>query len=219
MKKIITSYSPIEAYLYDRFIAPSVLRVSEGMIEGFANQIPRNASLLDVGCGGGQIAIKISLMRGDLKVTGLDLSAGQVRRAGKRARAGGVGTDFIKGDAMSLPFHDGEFDIVYSIGSIKHWPDMKSGLAQCLRVLKPGGFLMIAEIDRDCPRAAASAFISELKYPFFMKKMALNFFLETVAGGSIGIADAGKIVSGLNVSEFDTAIMLDGLCWVMTVVK
>jgi ubiquinone/menaquinone biosynthesis C-methylase UbiE len=219
MKKIITRYSPIEAYVYDRFIAPGVARVSGDMITGFAERVPQNASLLDVGCGGGQIAIKISIMRSDLKVTGLDLSAGQIRRAGKRSAKAGTRNVFIKGDAMSLPFNDAEFDIVYSIGSIKHWPDMKAGLAQCLRVLRPGGVLMVAEIDRDCPRAAASGFISELGFPFFIKKWSLEYFLETVSGGSIGIGDARKIVSGLNVSEFDAAIMLEGLCWVMVAVK
>ena len=219
MKRHITRYSPIEAYVYDRFIAPVVVGISGDMVAKFAKQTPQNASLLDVGCGGGQFAIEISLLRNDLKVTGLDLSAGQIRRAGKRAIAANVSSVFIKGDAMSLPFEDESFDIVYSIGSIKHWPDMKAGLAQCLRVLKPGGILMIVEIDKDCPRAVASAFISKLKYPFFIKKRALEFFLETVSGGSIGIVDARKIVSVLNVSKFDTAIMLDGLCWVMMAVK
>ena len=219
MKRIITRYNRLEAYVYDRFIAPVVVEISSNMVADMAKQIPQNASLLDVGCGGGQFAIQISLIRNDLKVTGLDLSPQQIKRAGKRALAAGVSSVFIKGDVVSLPFDDERFDIVYSIGSIKHWPDMKAGLAQCLRVLKPGGILMIVEVDKDCPRVVASEFISKLKYPFFIKKRALKFYLETVSGGSIGIGDVRKIAAALNVLKFDTAIMFEGLCWVMVAEK
>jgi ubiquinone/menaquinone biosynthesis C-methylase UbiE len=221
MKRTITRYTPLEAYFYDRFVAPVVVEISGDIVADMAKQIPQSLSLLDVGCGGGQLAIELAMLRDDLAITGLDLSAGQIKRARKRASLSVVSVDFVEGDAMNLPFEDAGFDIVFSISSIKHWPDMKAGLAQCIRVLKPGGVLMIAEVDKECPRAVALKLIEKLKYPFFIfiKKRALKFYLETVSGGSIGIGDIKKIAATLKVSKYDTAMMLDGLCWVMMAEK
>jgi ubiquinone/menaquinone biosynthesis C-methylase UbiE len=219
VKRVITRYSWLEAYLYDRFIAPVVMEISRELSEEFAGQVPENAEVLDVGCGGGQFAIQLSELRNDVNVTGLDLSPGQIRRARKRAKRAGVNTRFVEGSALNLPFENEGFHIVYSMGSIKHWPDMTEGLRECLRVLKKGGILMVSEVDSNCPEDVALSFVSKWKFPFMMKKRALRFFQDSVSGGSIGIEDAGEMAACLDVSKAEVSLILDGFSWVLVAIK
>lgn len=52
------------------------------------------------------------------------------------------------GAAEAMPFPDGRFDLVVSTLSLHHWLDAKAGLAEMLRVLKPGGQAGIYDVPR-----------------------------------------------------------------------
>ena len=73
-------------------------------------EIGRNKSLkiIDVGCGTGRHSIELA-KRG-YKITGIDLSESQLKRAREKAKEAGVAIDFQKHDARNLPF-EGEFDL------------------------------------------------------------------------------------------------------------
>jgi len=96
--------------------------------------------VLDVGCGTG-FATEGLLERVD-RVHGLDQSVHQMEKAwkkfGKRGRV-----RFYRGDAERLPFKDDSFDLVWSSGSIEYWPDPVAALAECRRITKPGGQVLI----------------------------------------------------------------------------
>jgi sterol 24-C-methyltransferase len=98
------------------------------------------ASVLDVGCGTGAVALAIA-RRAGARVTGIDLVPRHV--AGARARAAQAGlqdrTTFLEGDATALPFPDASFDHVYAIESAYHAADKPRFYAECARVLRPGG--------------------------------------------------------------------------------
>ncbi|MGH3641775.1 MAG: class I SAM-dependent methyltransferase, partial [Mycobacterium sp.] len=123
-------------------------------------------SVLEVGCGGGQLACRLTEHHPGLRVTGVDLAVEQVERATRRAntlpadRRGRL--DFQTASALELPFRDNSFDAAVSIGSIKHWPDQARGLREMVRVLKDGGLIVVAELDRggrsDDIRALARTF-------------------------------------------------------------
>ena len=55
--------------------------------------------------------------------------------------------EFIVAGAEELPFPDASFDRVWSIHAFHHWEDQTKGLAECRRVLRPGGRLLIIESD------------------------------------------------------------------------
>jgi cyclopropane fatty-acyl-phospholipid synthase-like methyltransferase len=84
---IAAPYSSVESLIYDRVIAPAVLAMGERIAGELAGQIADDAQVLDVGCGGGHLALDIAARRARAQVTGLDLSAEQVARAAARAAA------------------------------------------------------------------------------------------------------------------------------------
>jgi len=68
----------------------------------------KTKKILDIGCGTGRHSIELT-KRG-YTVTGVDLSASQLKRAMEKAQEAGVTIDFQKQDARNLPF-DGQFDL------------------------------------------------------------------------------------------------------------
>lgn len=106
--------------------------------------------ILDVGCGTGFIPGVLAdlLAPGDLLV-GLDQSAGMLARA--RAKVGGDGRcRLVRGDAAGLPLRPGSVDLVTVNSFLHHVCDYRAVLREIDRVLRPGGYLVLAhEPDRD----------------------------------------------------------------------
>jgi SAM-dependent methyltransferase len=107
---------------------------------------PDGARVLEVGCGPGRLSIRLAQRYG-LAVTGLDLDPAMIERAranaGRLREGGEPGPSFLVGDAASLQFPDGSFDLVVSTLSMHHWADQAAGLAEIGRVLRPGGRALV----------------------------------------------------------------------------
>ena len=100
--------------------------------------------VLDVGCGTG-FATE-GLLRETERVYGLDQSPHQLSKAYRKFGKRGP-VQFHMGDAERLPFADDAFDVVWSSGSIEYWPNPVDALAECRRVGKPGGTVLIVGPD------------------------------------------------------------------------
>jgi ubiquinone/menaquinone biosynthesis C-methylase UbiE len=204
--RISSPYGRIYSAFYDRFVSPAVYRVAEDDLHGaFVKHIGHGERILDVGCGGGQHAIEMAIQRPDVQVVGLDLSAEFIRRARRRASAAQTGSrvKFVEGNALALPFEAEEFDHVYSAGSIKHWPDMNQGLAECLRVLKPGGQLLVLEADRSCRFPDVVAWTRDTRVPRPLQIVLHLYFRTFVAGQSIDLGDANELWTSLPLTDTD----------------
>jgi ubiquinone/menaquinone biosynthesis C-methylase UbiE len=95
--------------------------------------------VLDAGCGGGRYTVAWRTL-GAAEAVGVDISEINIQDASRRvAEAGLTGVEFRQGNALSLPFPDSEFDVVFSNGVLHHTVDWKKGVRELLRVLKPGG--------------------------------------------------------------------------------
>jgi ubiquinone/menaquinone biosynthesis C-methylase UbiE len=116
--------------------------------------IPRNATILDVGCGGGRTVQRLAELAPDGKVVGLDKSAASVAAA-KETNATEIEAGRVQiehGSVATMPFPDMTFDIVTAVETHYYWPDLPANVREVLRVLKPGGtFLLIAETYRGGP--------------------------------------------------------------------
>jgi ubiquinone/menaquinone biosynthesis C-methylase UbiE len=97
---------------------------------------------LDVGCGVGAAASEIA-GAGNLDVTGIDLDPKQIEAA--RAGSARPNLHFRVMDATRLDFPDGEFDIVASSMATHHIPDWERALAEMVRVLRTGGYLIYSD--------------------------------------------------------------------------
>ena len=195
---ITAPYTTIEAWTYDRFIAPAVAELLERNLGEILNGIPQGAQVLDVGCGGGHALQLLAARRSDLELHGVDLSPGQVARA--RARLDDRAT-IIEGSAMKLPYTGNRFDFVFSDASIKHWPDPARGLGECIRVLRPGGRLVVTEADRGCRFEDAAAFVRRWRLPRAVFPLNLALFRTWVAGQAFDLAEFEAFAAALPLDE------------------
>ncbi len=145
-------------------------------------EVLRNKSLLDAGCGGGRYASAWRIL-GARPVVGVDISPRNIADAEARAREAKLSdVRFQVGDVLSLPFDDETFDVVFSNGVLHHTREWKTGIAEVMRVLRPGGngWLYVIEkpgglfwdsieilrvITRDEDRATARRVLKLLGYP------------------------------------------------------
>jgi SAM-dependent methyltransferase len=97
---------------------------------------------LDAGCGRGDHATRL-LKRG-YRGFGIDISATVVRRA-KENCSEWAGLHFVQGPLEALPFANSSFDFVHCRGVLMHIPDWKAALRNLCRVLKPSGYILVAE--------------------------------------------------------------------------
>ncbi len=79
------------------------------------------------------------------RLVGLDLSAGMLRVARRRARALPCPVYLVRGDALRLPFADGAFDAVLHFGGVNLFGDRALALAEMVRVAKPGATLVVGD--------------------------------------------------------------------------
>lgn len=99
---------------------------------------------LDVGCGNGAAAIYLA-QKYHLDVTGIDVDPDQIRLAQAQSQ-GLANVRFLAIDGTRLPFETGEFDVVFTNKVTHHIPDWEAALIEMLRALKPGGYLIYADL-------------------------------------------------------------------------
>ncbi len=119
--------------------------------------ITASSHVLDVCCGMGGPARYLAHNYG-CRVTGNDLTQSRVDGAAKLTAMAGLDTlvTFRQGNALDLAFDDATFDVVISQESFCHIPDKDRLIAECVRVLKPGGRMAFTDImttDRTKPAA------------------------------------------------------------------
>ncbi len=110
---------------------------------GGLDKLPPGTTVLDVGCGIGGSSRILAKDYG-FSVTGITISPQQVQRAGELTPEG-VDARFAVDDAMNLSFPDGSFDVVWSIEAGPHMPDKAVFARELMRVVKPGGRLVMAD--------------------------------------------------------------------------
>lgn len=104
----------------------------------------RPARLLDVGCGTGYLLRTLChRYPGAQQLCGIDAAPQMIATAS--AFAGDDRLAFTVGVAEELAFPDDAFDLVVSSTSFDHWTDQQAGLAECARVLRPGGQLVLVD--------------------------------------------------------------------------
>ena len=108
-------------------------------------------SALDVACGSGRLTAELALRARGGRVVGIDFSEGMLARA--RSDYGGAGIEFVLGDALDLPFGEGEFDVAAIGFGLRNLADPARGLAEMRRVARR---LVVLEFVRP-PRTAVGA--------------------------------------------------------------
>lgn len=107
--------------------------------------IENHFTILDVGCGGGRTVEKLATIATDGMVHGIDYAEGSVaasREHNKQLiKSGRVAIEMAS--VSELPFADNKFDLVTAVETQYYWPDLVGDMREVLRVLKPGGALIV----------------------------------------------------------------------------
>lgn len=112
----------------------------EGELE-LVSDVVAGATTVVLGCGGGQDLVALARL-GAGELTGLDVSAGQLRHARRRLADAGVHAELVHAAATELgPLADGSTDLVVSVQALDYVEDVARLFAEVRRVLRPGGVL------------------------------------------------------------------------------
>lgn len=128
---------------YDRYMGRWSRRLAP-LFAQFA-QVQDGQTILDLGCGTGQLSAVVAASAPMTAVTGIDRSPEYVaaaRRLVPSARA-----HFEVGDAQALRFADGTFDRVLSLLVLNFVPDFRQAVREMIRVTRPGGIVAAAVWD------------------------------------------------------------------------
>ncbi|HWQ92557.1 MAG TPA: class I SAM-dependent methyltransferase [Clostridia bacterium] len=109
--------------------------------------IPLNGSVLEIGTGKGRFLIELA--RKVEAVTTVDISAEEQQSATLNARYAGMEgkITFVLHDAGELPWADSTFDAVVTMNAMHHIPHFRQVLHEMLRVVKPGGKIILADFS------------------------------------------------------------------------
>lgn len=219
LANITERYSGVETWIYDTFIAQGVAELARTMRAELLPLLPHGGSVLDVGSGGGQLALSIVEERPDVQATGVDLAPSQVSRASRRAKGREDRLRFVEGSALALPFEDASFDSVVSTLSLKHWESQEAGLLECARVLKPGGRMFVAEVDRGCKLEEAEALIWQSRIPWPLRSASVAMYRTWIVGRSLDVAEARALASKLPLASQEVRRLPGSLAFVIQGVK
>lgn len=134
---------------YDRSILQHIVfNTSHNM---FFNEMKRFAKdgmrVLDVGCGTGKFAFRLSDFFNNARVDGVDLSDSMIKKA--KAKLKDEPINFRIGDVEHLPYDEETFDVITCSHSFHHYPNQLKAVTEMHRVLKHDGRLMIVDGCRD----------------------------------------------------------------------
>jgi len=142
---------------------------------------------IEVGAGAGAVSRRIAAAAAPGRVIGYEPSAGFVAEARSRA-AGQSNLAFEQADGVSLPMADGTVDFVIMHTVLTHVTDPQALLAEAMRVLKPGGRLVVCDADFSkgslagfpndpldaCARAFTSGFVTDAYLVSRVREMAAS---------------------------------------------
>lgn len=115
--------------------------------------------VLEIGCGSGKLHVELAAT---YTLAGLDLAQGMINLTQRRLDAQGLTSDLRQGDAAALPWLDSSFDAVFSTFAFSALADQERALDEMVRVLKPGGRLIIADGGPALDNNRIAAFFARL---------------------------------------------------------
>jgi ubiquinone/menaquinone biosynthesis C-methylase UbiE len=143
-------YSMPNAGTYDLVTRIFFGRRYDQIARAIAADAPVGGIVVDLGCGPGEVLMRLAALAPSLELTGVDADAEMIERAQRKAeRLPGADAHrprFVVGDVAALAFPDESVDLVVSSYAVHHFPNRHAARAEIMRMLKPGGKAIIWDI-------------------------------------------------------------------------
>lgn len=184
-------------------------------------------TILDVATGTGDFAFEAIKILRPAKIIGVDISEGMLGIAGEKIRKRGMQDVFeIRlGDSEKLLFDDDTFDAVTVAFGVRNFEDLEKGLSDMLRVLKPGGKMVILEFSKPKVFPVKQAYNFYFKYItptigklFSKDSSAYTYLPESVAAFPDG-KDFVSLMEKVGFSDTKHRPLTFGICSIYTGVK
>ena len=133
-------------------------------------KVPKDARVLDIGCGSGWATRLLADYASAGRVTGIDISDEMIQLARKQSRDR-PNVDFEVASAEQLPFTDDEFTHAFSMESLYYYRDLPQALKEINRVMKAGGGLFCAVVDMYWESPATHQWVATLNVPVQLLKI------------------------------------------------
>jgi 2-polyprenyl-6-hydroxyphenyl methylase/3-demethylubiquinone-9 3-methyltransferase len=118
-----------------------------------------NLRFLDIGCGGGLLSEPMARLGAD--VVGADASQTNIEVAKLHAEQSGLSIDYRADNAESLAENDQKFDVILNMEVVEHVADVAFFMSRCATMVKPGGLMFVATINRTFKARALAIFMAE----------------------------------------------------------
>lgn len=182
--------------------------------------------VLDIATGTGDLAIAIAKAT-DAQITGFDLSAGMLEIGRKKVKEQNLDSriEMIQGDAENMPFEDNSFDCITVAFGVRNFENLKKGLTEIHRVLKPGGQFIILEFSQpeSFPMKQLYGFYSRQILPRVGKKISKDSSAYTYLPDSVEAFPYGEemknILKNTNFSETSDKKLTFGIASIYSCLK
>jgi len=127
--------------------------------------------ILDIATGTADVAIAASKLNPE-QIIGLDLSEKMLEIGRKKIAKKGISNiELVKGDSENLPYDDNSFDVVTVSFGVRNFENLKKGISEMARVLKPGAKLIVLEFSypKSFPIKQVYGFYNRTLLPFWGK--------------------------------------------------
>ncbi len=175
----------LAAPLYDAWKWQALWRAAELPFIRAVLEPQGPARLLDVGCGTGWYLQHLSPWCAE--AVGVDLSQGMLAQARRRLPE----AELVQADARDLPFGEGRFDLVLSTRVLSHIAGPEAALAEARRVLRPGGLVVVSDVDAAHPYAHTRLPVDQghvLAHSYKHPRAQIEALFEAQGFASVGAA-------------------------------
>jgi len=167
------------------------------------NISPRS-EILDIGCGTGNLTLRLPEINSFQRIVGTDLSDGVLTIARKHANDLGLkNCEFLRADACQLPFDDEEFDCVVSNMVFHLISNRRKALAEIVRVLKPAGTAVLQFMGGGDVAPEMMEILRDAWNKILTEKSSSNLLYKVLVEKKITITMLEKDMTELGIDSFE----------------
>jgi demethylmenaquinone methyltransferase/2-methoxy-6-polyprenyl-1,4-benzoquinol methylase len=182
--------------------------------------------VIDIATGTGDFAIASLKLNPD-EVIGVDISSGMLEVGAKKMKNKGYDKTIkmVLGDSENLAFEDNYFDALTVGFGVRNFENLEKGLSEMLRVIRPGGKIVILEFSKPkkFPVKQVFSFYSKYFIPFFGKRISKDTQAYAYLPESVAAFPEGKefenILKKLNYNFVQSIILSGGIATIYTGTK